>query len=1049
MLPNHCRAWLYRILIFIPLLFVGCGGSSSGDGGEPPPTGDQTDIDNGDTANGNGDEEPTSPTDGPASIFNAAEDLAYPERYDGETDWAAPSAAGTQHVRLVDSAQLGNAVMVVPYVISNDVLQAQGHAPDDLLAFLDVRDCTTGEGRSAQAPSQSVSDCVQVSNADNSVIDFGGQIDWHTSDGTPFDYVIELTSVDLFWRDEVFLLSGAIGLDAAMDNLHIAVDLTHEATETTYRYWVVHNYSLSTEQPQIDAISFHPDLGAILQLGESAYLETSECVGGGFESNGALLLSGNSAEDASAQFYYANVACDVVTFEHVMSRAANDEPVAPRLFAAYASLGMDFGVAVENWARTSGHQLGGTSDSQLLEPEAVDVALLGTNRDGDHWTQYEIALSYDLSDLPQEVVNGGLLAARWHSHQIAGEGHQNNIVRAVMTEWEGEPADSTFVGNDTQGYEVVEIMGGGMEQPWWAFDASEMIATALAQGRTHLQVVITSSYIIEPEQGELAKSFCLETGNNCREPLIPAISLAYHSDLPADDEPDAVTGFTLTPEPIKTLAFTWNGGSGATEYSLLEQPDPEVDYQQVATIVGGETAYDHEVYLPKRLTARYKLEACTSGGCVESEELAVDSDELAVAVGFVKPSNNIEEMEFGTDVAFSADGQVMAVSALQGEGDVRGSVIVFERDANDEWAELAHFWPDDPTESISFGRALALSADGSTIAVGANGGSNHEGRAYVFERMGNTWVEQASFTTNADLDGDQENDWFSTGIAIAGDGDTLAVSANHSFTEESVYIYNRSGDNWSKVQRLTADDGRENDNFGENLAMSVDGSMLLVGASMQPYGSPGPDPDENSGAVYVFTHNGSWSLAQQLKPSDVELGDRFGTSISLAHDGLTLAVGATGDDEEGTNSGAVYLYNRGDSSSAWQFAQKVKADPILAHVQVGYAVALSGDGNHLAIGSRNDSSAAEWIGGDPEESGVGNNGAVHLFEHDGEQWQYHSFVKPPYNPQTSIYFGESLALTSDGETLAITARHHNSSASGIGGDQEDSSGYRDGALFLY
>jgi trimeric autotransporter adhesin len=76
--------------------------------------------------------------------------------------------------------------------------------------------------------------------------------------------------------------------------------------------------------------------------------------------------------------------------------------------------------------------------------------------------------------------------------------------------------------------------------------------------------------------------------------------------------PEAPT-LALTPQSIKNFHFTWPDVGEETEYRLLEDATGSSGYSQVATIFADETSYDHEVFLPGRINARYILQACNSG----------------------------------------------------------------------------------------------------------------------------------------------------------------------------------------------------------------------------------------------------------------------------------------------------------------------------------------------------------------------------------------------------------------------------------------------------
>ena len=58
-----------------------------------------------------------------------------------------------------------------------------------------------------------------------------------------------------------------------------------------------------------------------------------------------------------------------------------------------------------------------------------------------------------------------------------------------------------------------------------------------------------------------------------------------------------------------------------------------------------------------------------------------------------------------------------------------------------------------------------------------------------------------------------------------------------------------------------------------------------------------------SGAAYIFSKSGStWSQDAYLKASNTERSDKFGTAVSVSGDGLTVLVGATGEDSATTGS---------------------------------------------------------------------------------------------------------------------------------------------------
>ena len=110
-----------------------------------------------------------------------------------------------------------------------------------------------------------------------------------------------------------------------------------------------------------------------------------------------------------------------------------------------------------------------------------------------------------------------------------------------------------------------------------------------------------------------------------------------------------------------------------------------------------------------------------------------------------------------------------------------------------------------------------------------------------------------------------------------------------------------------------ASNTRASDAFGTSVALSGNGLTLAVGApgegsasidGIQANGcaaTPATNCVPGSGAVYVYTRSGiTWTQQAYVKASNAGVGDGFGTSVALSTDGNTLAVGALGEDSANT-----------------------------------------------------------------------------------------------------------------------------------------------------
>lgn len=599
------------------------------------------------------------------------------------------------------------------------------------------------------------------------------------------------------------------------------------------------------------------------------------------------------------------------------------------------------------------------------------------------------------------------------------------------------------------------------------------------------------------EEGETAQfdilpasDYMIDTIDGCEGSLDEA---TYTTGAVSDDctvtvsfkliPPKAPT-LSLTPEPIKTFSFSWTDVSGESEYRLLENPDGESGYTQIATLPADTTEHDLEVFLPGRINASYILQACNSGGCSDSTAVHV-SGSLAEAVGYFKASNTGEGDRFGWSVDLSSDGNTLAVGAYQEDSDATGvngdqdnndaensgAVYVFAK-TDGKWSQQAYLKASNTSAEDFFGASVALSADGGTLAVGApeensnttgiggdqhNSGAVNSGAVYVFVRTNDTWSQQAYVKASTTESGNR----FGISVALSDDGHTLAAGA-HLENGGTVYIFNRIGTFWFEQTHVKASNASGGDQFGWRVALSGDGNTLAVGARNEDSDATGVDGDEdnsnagNSGAAYVFARSDDdWSQQAYIKASNTNSGDRFGYSVALSRNGDTLAVGArdessdatgVGGDQDNQNlddSGAVYVYER--SGSDWSQQAYIKSSTAELMGWFGFEVALSDDGNTLVVGKPYDGTPSIGVGGVSFPAAGG--GAAEVFTRNSGIWSHETIVKA--SNTASDRLGWSLALSGDGETLAIGAAYENSSATGIGGNLNDNTAEGSGAVYLY
>lgn len=568
-------------------------------------------------------------------------------------------------------------------------------------------------------------------------------------------------------------------------------------------------------------------------------------------------------------------------------------------------------------------------------------------------------------------------------------------------------------------------------------------------------------------------------------------------------DPPQVPALQLTFSQVKQFGFSWSIATGATYYQLLELRPGDAEYAHLGDDIVG-TSVSQTMPLHFRLGASYMLRACNEGGCTDSDSVDV-VDSMATAVGYFKASNTDVSDNFGGGIALSADGNTLAVTApredsaasgIDGNGadnslDSAGAVYVFFR-TNGVWSQQAYIKASTPDIQDHFGQSVTLSADGNTLAVGApqensaatgiNGEEsdnslNDTGAVYVFTRTNQAWSQQAYVKAS----NTGEYDWFGSSLALSGDGDTLVVGARSESSASAgingnqgdnavggagaAYVFARSNGIWSQQAYIKASNPGEGHIFGGAVALSVDGNTLAVGAMGETSAATGINGDQadssfvNAGAAYVFVRsNGTWSQQAYVKASNTGDSDYFGYSVALSGDGDTLVVSGYGEDsaasgiggdqndESAEGAGAVYVFTR--ANGTWAQRAYIKASNSAQYNIFGHSVALSSDGMTLAVGAKQEESAAVGIGGDQADDSADVAGAAYVFVRTGDEWTQHAYVKAP-NTGTNDRFGSSIALSADGTTLAVGAESESSAALGVGGDQNDNTAQSSGAVYLF
>jgi hypothetical protein len=253
----------------------------------------------------------------------------------------------------------------------------------------------------------------------------------------------------------------------------------------------------------------------------------------------------------------------------------------------------------------------------------------------------------------------------------------------------------------------------------------------------------------------------------------------------------------------------------------------------------------------------------------------------------------------GWSVSLSSDGNRLAIGADQNDGNwyESGHVRVYQW-SDSTWTQLGADIDGEAAGDYS-GMSVSLSSDGNRLAIGAPWNDGHAGHVRVYEWSDSTWTQLGT-----DIDGEAVED-FSGEVSLSSDGNRLAIGAGHNDGNGDhaghVRVYEWSGMAWTQ---LGADiDGESAEDSSGAVSLSSDGSRLVIGA-------PGNDGN-GSGSGHARVYQWSGTVWVQLG-ADIDgeaVGDHSGESVSLSSDGNRLAIGAGGNDGNGTGSGHVRIYD--------------------------------------------------------------------------------------------------------------------------------------------
>ncbi|MCV2484333.1 T9SS type A sorting domain-containing protein [Flavobacterium sp. SH_e] len=355
----------------------------------------------------------------------------------------------------------------------------------------------------------------------------------------------------------------------------------------------------------------------------------------------------------------------------------------------------------------------------------------------------------------------------------------------------------------------------------------------------------------------------------------------------------------------------------------------------------------------------------------------------------------------GASVSLSSDGNTLAIGASgnDGNGADAGSVRVYQN-ASGTWTKIGGDI-DGESAGDSSGKSISLSSDGSMLIIGSplnSGNGADAGSVRVYQNVSGTWTKMG-----ADMDGVAAGDNLGASVFLSGDGATLAAGApfndGNGPDAGAVSLYQNVSGTWTKMGNDIKGDPSEG-MVGVSASISDDGTILAIGDWINEANAGG----YHTGSARVYKNlSGIWTQIGDDIDGE-KIGDYLGYSLSLSGNGAILAVGAYANDASGDQAGSVRVYE--NKSGAWtQIGDDIDGEA--AGDNFGICVSLSGDGTVVAIAA-------------PYNDAKGDaTGSVRVYKNVSGTWT--KIGGDIDGEAAGDYSGNSISLSSDGNTLAIGA----------------------------
>lgn len=233
-------------------------------------------------------------------------------------------------------------------------------------------------------------------------------------------------------------------------------------------------------------------------------------------------------------------------------------------------------------------------------------------------------------------------------------------------------------------------------------------------------------------------------------------------------------------------------------------------------------------------------------------------------------------------------------------GNINNVDAIQVRTSSTGWSVTQTLYPSVYYGNDNFGSINTIDGSGNIIISLSKENATPFKYMFVYVKSGNTYTETQRITLSGPVYPRLTQNF---PVSLSYDANILAVGC--SFTGSLgvigyVDIYNKTGNTYTYQTRVSSLDTSADDGFGSSTSLNSDGSLMLVGAE---------NISTNTGAAYLFQRTGnSWTQVQKITSPKASTGDQFGSCVSISADSSIAAIGAIYEDTGGNNRGSSFIY---------------------------------------------------------------------------------------------------------------------------------------------